>query len=31
MKDILPPTAEHMEMLKRTVERVSGLECHIGG
>ena len=31
MKDILPPTAEHMEMLKRTVERVSGLECRIGG
>ena len=31
MKDILPPSAEHMEQLKRTVERVSGLECHIGG
>ena len=31
MKDILPPTNEHMEQLKRTVERVSSLECHIGG
>lgn len=31
MKDILPPTMEHMEMLKHAVERVSGLECHIGG
>ena len=31
MKDILPPTNEHMAQLKRTVERVSSLECHIGG
>ena len=31
MKDILPPSAEHMEDLKRVVEQVSGLECHIGG
>ena len=31
MKDILPPTAEHMENLKRAVERVSSLDCRIGG
>ena len=31
MKDILPPTNEHMAQLKRTGERVSSLECHIGG
>lgn len=31
MPDIVPPTNEHMEMLKREVERVSRLECHIGG
>ena len=31
MKDILPPANEHMESLKRAVERVSGLDCHIGG
>ena len=31
MKDILPPANEHMESLKRAVERVSSLDCHIGG
>lgn len=31
MKDILPPTNEHMEMLKRTVEQNSRLICQIGG
>lgn len=31
MKDILPPTNEYMAQLKRAVERVSSLECHIGG
>ena len=31
MKDILPPTTEHMEMLKRTVEECSHLICQIGG
>ncbi len=31
MKDILPPTNEHMEMLKRTVEQNSSLICQIGG
>lgn len=31
MEDVLPPTAEHMEMLKKTVENVSRLNCHIGG
>lgn len=31
MKDILPPENEHMTMLKKVVENVSGLECHIGG
>lgn len=31
MKDVLPPTPEHMEMLKKTVENVSKLDCHIGG
>lgn len=31
MKDILPPTAEHMENLKRAVKRVSSLDCRIGG
>lgn len=31
MKDVLPPTTEHMEMLKKTVENVSKLNCRIGG
>ncbi len=31
MADILPPENEHMEMLKKLVENVSDLECHIGG
>lgn len=31
MKDILPPTNEHMEMLKRAVEQSSRLICQIGG
>lgn len=31
MEGILPPELEHMQMLKRTVEQVSRLECHIGG
>ncbi|MCD7752758.1 MAG: glycyl-radical enzyme activating protein [Lachnospiraceae bacterium] len=31
MKDILPPTNEHMEMLKKTVENNSSLICQIGG
>lgn len=31
MKDILPPTAEHMEMLKRVVAENSHLQCQIGG
>ncbi len=31
MPDILPPTNEHMERLKREVERVSRLDCRIGG
>lgn len=31
MADILPPSGEQMERLKREVERVSRLECHIGG
>ena len=31
MKDILPPTNEHMEMLKRTVEQNCSLICQIGG
>ncbi len=31
MKDILPPENAHMEMLKRTVENVSRLNCRIGG
>ncbi len=31
MKDILPPTAEHMEMLKRVVVENSHLQCQIGG
>lgn len=31
MKDVLPPTDEHMEMLKRAVEQSSRLICQIGG
>ena len=31
MKDILPPTSEHMEMLKRVVTQNSCLYCQIGG
>ena len=31
MKDILPPTSEHMEMLKRVVSENSRLHCQIGG
>ena len=31
MKDILPPTNEHMEMLKRVVTENSSLICQIGG
>jgi len=31
MGDIQPPTDEHMQMLKKTVESVSNLSCHIGG
>lgn len=31
MGDILPPEDEHMQMLKKMVEHVSSLECHIGG
>lgn len=31
MKDILPPTGEHIEILKRVVEENSSLICQIGG
>ncbi len=31
LPDILPPTREHMEMLKKVVENSSGLDCRIGG
>lgn len=31
MPDILPPTNEHMEMLKRVVEANCSIECQIGG
>ena len=31
MKDIVPPSAEHMEMLKKAAETESGLICQIGG
>ena len=31
LKDIVPPTAEHMEMLKRTVEQSCSVPCVIGG
>ena len=31
LPDILPPESEHMEGLKREVERCTKLRCHIGG
>ena len=31
MEGILPPEAEHMNTLKKAVERVSSLDCQIGG
>lgn len=31
LKELLPPENAHMEMLKKTVENVSRLTCHIGG
>lgn len=31
LPDIVPPEREHMEMLKKVVESVSRLKCHIGG
>lgn len=31
MKDILPPTMQHMEMLKKEAELTSGMVCQIGG
>lgn len=31
LPDILPPENEHMQMLKKVVENVSGLVCQIGG
>ena len=31
MPEILPPTNEHMEMLKRVVEAKCRVECQIGG
>lgn len=31
MKDVLPPTNEHMNILKKTVEQNSNLQCQIGG
>nr|WP_318684139.1 glycyl-radical enzyme activating protein [uncultured Acetatifactor sp.] len=31
MPDILPPEPEHMQMLKKMVETVTGLRCQIGG
>ncbi len=31
MKDVLPPTNEHMQMLKEAAIKVSGLDCQIGG
>lgn len=31
MEGVLPPEREHMEMLKKAVESVSGLCCRIGG
>lgn len=31
MGDVASPTDEHMQMLKKAVESVSDLQCHIGG
>jgi len=31
LPDILPPSPEHMQMLKKTVETSTGLRCQIGG
>ncbi len=31
MQDILPPAAEHMEMLCQAAQRISGIPCQIGG
>ncbi len=31
MKDVLPPTGEHMKMLQEAAIKVSGLDCQIGG
>ena len=31
MAGVLPPTEEHMQMLKEAAEKVSGLDCQIGG
>ena len=31
MEGILPPTAEHMQMLKNAVHAVCSLDCQIGG
>ena len=31
MKDILPPSNEHMQMLVETAKRASGLDCQLGG
>jgi len=31
LPEILPPEPEHMQMLKRTVEKNTGLRCQIGG
>lgn len=31
MKDIIPPTGQHMEMLKQAAEAASGMVCQIGG
>ena len=31
LKEILPPEPEYMQMLKKTAESVSRLECQIGG
>ncbi|MCC8102032.1 MAG: glycyl-radical enzyme activating protein [Clostridiales bacterium] len=31
MREILPPTAEHMDMLKKAVHVVCALDCQIGG
>ena len=31
MRDILPPSNEHMQMLVESAKRVSGLDCQLGG